>query len=152
MGAVHDGPVLICYDGSEESRRAIDVAAALLTEKRAVVLSLGPIDVVAETYAAAGSGGGDAATRINTEAVAQAEAGAAAARQAGFRAEARGELESVTWRGIVEIAQELDSAVIVVGSRGLSRIREVVEGSVSHDVAEHAGRPVLIVPAAHDRR
>jgi nucleotide-binding universal stress UspA family protein len=152
MFSVQDGPVLICYDGSDESRHAIKVAAALLAEKRAVVLSLGPLDLVAETYAAAGSGGADAATMLKAEAVAQAEAGATAARAAGFRAEARGELEAVTWRGIVEIAQELDAPVIVVGSRGLSRLREIVEESVSHQVAEHAGRPVLIVPAARDPR
>jgi nucleotide-binding universal stress UspA family protein len=36
--------------------------------------------------------------------------------------------------------------VIVLGSRGLTGVREAFEGSVSHDVAEHAGRPVLIVP------
>jgi nucleotide-binding universal stress UspA family protein len=36
--------------------------------------------------------------------------------------------------------------VIVVGSRGLTGLRELFEGSVSHDVAEHACRPVLIVP------
>jgi nucleotide-binding universal stress UspA family protein len=38
--------------------------------------------------------------------------------------------------------------VIVLGSRGLSGAREVLVGSVSHDVAEHSGRPVLIVPPA----
>jgi nucleotide-binding universal stress UspA family protein len=36
--------------------------------------------------------------------------------------------------------------VIVIGSRGLSGAKEVFEGSVSHQVAEHARRPVLIVP------
>jgi nucleotide-binding universal stress UspA family protein len=35
--------------------------------------------------------------------------------------------------------------VIVIGSRGLSGLREALDGGVSHQVAEHAGRPVLIV-------
>jgi nucleotide-binding universal stress UspA family protein len=43
---------------------------------------------------------------------------------------------------------EIDAAVIVTGSRGLRAVSELFEGSVSHDVAEHAGRPVLIVPPA----
>jgi len=40
--------------------------------------------------------------------------------------------------------------VIVIGSRGLSGARELFEGSMSHEVAEHAGRPVLILPPARD--
>jgi nucleotide-binding universal stress UspA family protein len=54
------------------------------------------------------------------------------ARSAGFEAEPRGELASSTWQAIVDVADELDAAVIVI--------------SVSQQVAEHAGRPVLIVP------
>jgi nucleotide-binding universal stress UspA family protein len=41
--------------------------------------------------------------------------------------------------------------VIVIGSRGLNGLREIVEGSLSHEVAQHAGRPVLIVPPRDDR-
>jgi nucleotide-binding universal stress UspA family protein len=36
--------------------------------------------------------------------------------------------------------------VIVVGSRGLQGLRGFVAGSISHDVAQHARRPVLVVP------
>jgi hypothetical protein len=43
-------------------------------------------------------------------------------------------------------------AVIVLGSRGLQGAREVFEGSISHQVAEHAGRPVLIVPPPNGDR
>ena len=49
------------------------------------------------------------------------------------------------------MADEIDAAVIVLGSRGLKGIRERFEGSVSHEVAEHVGRPVLIVPPANGR-
>jgi nucleotide-binding universal stress UspA family protein len=37
-----------------------------------------------------------------------------------------------------------------MGSRGLNGARELFEGSLSHQVAEHAGRPVLIVPPPQD--
>lgn len=53
--------------------------------------------------------------------------------------------------GIVDVADEIDAAVIVLGSRGLKGIREQFEGRFSHEVAEHAGRPVLIVPPANGR-
>jgi len=38
----------------------------------------------------------------------------------------------------------------VMGTRGLTGIRELLDGSLSHQVAEHSGRPVLIVPPPHD--
>ena len=51
-----------------------------------------------------------------------------------------------TWRGVVGVADEIGAAVIVLGSRGLTGVRELLEGSLSHEVAEHARRPVLVVP------
>jgi universal stress protein family protein len=54
--------------------------------------------------------------------------------------------------GIVDVAGELDAAVIVIGSRGLSGLKEILDGSLSHQVAEHAGRSVLIVPPPRDGR
>jgi nucleotide-binding universal stress UspA family protein len=56
-----------------------------------------------------------------------------------------------TWEAIVDVADEIDAAVIVLGSRGLKGIREQVAGSVSHEVAEHSRRPVLIVPPTNER-
>ena len=47
---------------------------------------------------------------------------------------------------MVELADEIGAAAIVLGSRGLTGARELLKGSFSHEVAEHAGRPVLIVP------
>jgi nucleotide-binding universal stress UspA family protein len=76
----------------------------------------------------------------------RAERGAELARRAGFAAEARAELSAPTWEGIVDLANEIEAAVIVIGSRGLKGVRERLEGSVSHEVAEHARRPVLVVP------
>ena len=77
-----------------------------------------------------------------------AEAGASHARRAGLEAEARATIASTTWQGIVDVADELDATAIVIGSRGLGGLREFARGSVSHDVATHARRPVLIVPPA----
>jgi nucleotide-binding universal stress UspA family protein len=142
---VAQGPVLLCYDGFEPSRHAIAAAAGLLTEKRAVVLNVGPLEVVAEAYAAAGSGAADTSIAASEQAAAVAEAGAAEARRVGFRAESRSEVDTPVWRAIVDVADELDASVIVLGSEGLTGLREVLEGSVSHAVAAHAGRPVLVV-------
>lgn len=79
-----------------------------------------------------------------------ASRGAVVARAVGFGAEARSALGARTWEGIVDVADELDAAAIVIGSRGLSRLREIAEGSLSHQIAEHAGRPVLMGPPPND--
>lgn len=47
--------------------------------------------------------------------------------------------------GIVELAKEGSFDLIVMGARGLSKLKELVLGSVSHGVTLHAPCPVLIV-------
>jgi nucleotide-binding universal stress UspA family protein len=148
-----DAPILICYDGSADSDRAIDAAAALLGPRRAVVVDVGPKMTPAESAAALSSVvPGTAFEDLNTDsALEKARAGADRARKAGFEAESRAELVEPFWEGIVYVGDEIDASVIVLGARGLKGIREQLEGSVSHDVAEHAGRPVLIVPPTSRR-
>jgi nucleotide-binding universal stress UspA family protein len=143
-----DGPILICYAGTEEDRHAIDAAGALLGGRRAVVLNVAPAMTPAESFAAATSVvPGNAFEGLNTAgSLEHARGGAELAVRAGFEADARGDTAPSTWEGIVEVADEIDAAVIVIGSRRLVPIRRLFERSVSHDVSEHARRPVLIVP------
>jgi nucleotide-binding universal stress UspA family protein len=150
---MNDAPILICYDGSDDAQRAIDAAADLLGPRSAVVLDIGPPLTAAESLAVmAPVTPGAAFEELNEDDARQrAQAGAEQARHAGFDAEARANLAAPTWEGIVDVADTIDAAVIVLGSRGLKGAREVFEGSVSHDVAEHAGRPVLIVPPPRER-
>jgi nucleotide-binding universal stress UspA family protein len=145
---MNEAPILICYDGSDGAQRAIDAAALLLGPRRAVVLDVGPPLTIAESViVTAPVTPGAAFEELNKDdALQRSRAGAELARRAGFVAEARAGLAAPTWEGIVDAADEIDAAVIVLGSRGLKGAREVFEGSVSHDLAEHAGRPVLIVP------
>jgi nucleotide-binding universal stress UspA family protein len=147
-------PILICYDGSDGAHRAIDAAAALLGPRRAIVLDLGPPLTAAESFAVmAPVAPGAAFEELNEDdALRRARTGAERARRAGFDAEAQGGVAAPTWEGIVDVADSIDAAVIVVGSRGLDGARELFEGSISHQVAEHAGRPVLIVPPPNEHR
>jgi nucleotide-binding universal stress UspA family protein len=158
-GAVHDhidvddAPILIGYDGSEGARHAIDVAAALLGPRRAIVLDIGPLLTAAQSIAVLTPvSPAIAFEEENVEdALARAREGAEHAGRAGFAAEARGTVDSPTWEAIVDAAAADDVAVIVLGTRGLEGARGALAGSVSHQVAEHAGRPVLIVPPADNR-
>ena len=145
---MNDAPILICYDGSAAAVRAIETAAALLGPRRAVVLDVASSMTVAESVAAPYSAMAGAAVEETyaAEAARIADEGTEIARSSGFDAVARRTRAVPTWEGIVEIADELDAPVIVVGSRGLRGLNEALHGSVSHQVAAHAGRPVLIVP------
>jgi nucleotide-binding universal stress UspA family protein len=46
---------------------------------------------------------------------------------------------------IVALAEELQADLIVMGSRGLGRVRRALMGSVSDSVVRHAHCPVLVV-------
>lgn len=48
---------------------------------------------------------------------------------------------------IVELAEEVDAGLVVLGSRGLGGIQRSLMGGVSDSVVRHAGCPVLIVRA-----
>jgi nucleotide-binding universal stress UspA family protein len=141
-------PILICYDGSQSAEHSFRAAAALLAGRTAIVVDIAPLLTGVEAYAAVSPGINVALLEQEnlTNAMERAKQGAELARRAGFDAEARAELSAPTWQGIVDLANEIDAAVIVIGSRGLTGIRERLEGSVSHEVAEHAHRPVLVVP------
>jgi nucleotide-binding universal stress UspA family protein len=147
---MNDSPILICYDGSEGARRAIDTAAALLGPRHAVVLDVAPPLTRAESIASVTAVPLAPFEDLNLDdAVVGATEGADRARSAGFDAVARGDIAAPTWKGVVVVADEIDAAVIVTGTRGLNGAQELFDGSLSHDVARHAGRPVLIVPPPH---
>lgn len=54
-------------------------------------------------------------------------------------------IEGSPAEAIISVARTRASAVIIMGSRGLSNIAELVLGSTSHNVVSHAPCPVLIV-------
>ncbi len=54
-------------------------------------------------------------------------------------------IEGSPAEAIINVARTRSSTVIVMGSRGLSSIVELVLGSTSHKVVSHAPCPVLIV-------
>ena len=146
--------ILICYDGSESVEHSFNAAAGVLAIRKAIVADIGPVLTEIESYAAVMPGSDIAfLEQANLDAALErAERGAELARRAGFDAEARAELSAPTWEGIVDLADEVDAAVIVIGSCGLTGLRERLKRSVSHQVAEHSRRPVLIITPHHEHR
>ena len=155
MPSVPDpGPVLFCYDGSEESRRALGAATGLIAPKeQAVVLTVWqPLTARLTESGGFGVSTLEAAEEVDDRerdaAREAAEEGARRVTEAGFAATSRiDQALSGVWRTIIDVADELDAALIVCGTRGRGSLRSALLGSTSHDVLQHAGRPVLISPA-----
>ncbi len=146
----NDRPVLICFDRSASAQHAIDVAASLLGKRRAVVLTVwsSPIGMAVHGMGAAEAEYEKDQQRRASDSAAE---GCKRARAAGLDAvplAARGIPEEGTARAILDIAADQDANLIVLGARGLSGLRSLILGSVSHGVVNHAHRPVLVVPDA----
>jgi len=53
-------------------------------------------------------------------------------------------------QGLVELAEQIDARVIVVGTRGESPLRGALLGSTPHKLLGLSDRPVLVVPTDHE--
>jgi nucleotide-binding universal stress UspA family protein len=137
-----DQPILLCYDGSDDAFRAIEFAGSLFPGRSAVVLS------VWEHYSVLSG-----VQRVDDSLVQEATEALAAdgcdrARAAGFTATpAAVQAHHGVAEAIIDAADEHDAMLVVMGTRGNTGIRSLLLGSVSHGVAHHAHRPLLIVPS-----
>jgi nucleotide-binding universal stress UspA family protein len=141
-------PIMLCYDRSDDSRRAIATAAQLVPGAAAVVLHVWrPVAGMAMAYAIVPAGAYDEA-ELRRAAERIAQEGAEIAREAGLSAEPRASEATLEpdWETILRAAEQHDARLIVLGARGMSGLRSLVLGSVSHGVAQHSHRPVLVVP------
>jgi nucleotide-binding universal stress UspA family protein len=144
-------PVLFCFDGSDGSRTALTAAAEWIKPADAVVLTVWTPAAVqlarAGSFIVAIPNEGEVDEREAASAQQIAEEGAAGARRRGYNAIARvvQSNESVA-KTIDEVAEEIDAGLIVCGQRGRGVIGSALLGSVSHALAAHTKRPVLIAP------
>jgi nucleotide-binding universal stress UspA family protein len=145
--------ILIAYDGSADAQAAIDTAGQLMKGQPATVLTVWEqlSDLVART------GAGMAIGEIDFESVdkssedqarERAEEGAERAKRAGLDSRARTSVrESSIAATVLAQADEVGAQVIVMGTRGLTGLKSLLLGSVSHGVLQHADRPVVVVPS-----
>jgi nucleotide-binding universal stress UspA family protein len=136
------GAIVIGYDGSDASKRALDTAIELGKP-------LGDDLVAVFGYAPPGIWGGEIAD--HEEAI--AELGERLMNEAQSRAVREGvdlELEMIAKRGaqaLLQAAEERDARMIVVGNASESPLKGAILGSTPNKLLHIANRPVLVVPA-----
>jgi len=147
--------ILICYDGSEDARAAIERAGALFPGQAATVLTIWQPFI--EVVARAGVGFGVTPAIPNSDRIDEAsqeraqevvQEGVELARAAGLDAQPHVSAQATTTaRAILEQANSLGANAIVMGSRGLTGVKSLLLGSVSHEVIHDADRTVVVVPS-----
>ena len=149
--------ILLPYDGSADARAAITRVAHAMPGDEVTVLTVWEpfAQTMARNSMGMSAGGGYAAVDSETvdedlRAAARATAaeGAQRATDAGLVAETRiesryGDVATT----ILSVADDLDTDIIAMGTRGRGGLKALLLGSVSHAVAQHADRAVLLVPA-----
>jgi nucleotide-binding universal stress UspA family protein len=149
--ATADGPLLLCYDGSDPAKHAISSAAELCTTRPALVLHLWE-SWATEAPALAGASAAVHGMCTELDEIADEQSadcmrdGVELARQADFQAEGLSERATgPMWQAVLDAADEHDCSGIVAGSRGLTGISAAL-GSVSNGIVHHSRLPVLVVP------
>lgn len=136
-----------------DAQSAVDLAGDLMSGEPTTVLSVWEpfVDVMARTGLGVGPGVVDfeALDKAYEESARERAAeGAQRAARAGLNAQPRSRARHATLAAtILAEADEVGASAIVLGSRGLTGVKSLLLGSVSHAVLQHADRPVIVVPS-----
>jgi len=134
--------VLVAYDGSDHSQKALDLAAKIVRCSDGKLKVLFAFDKVPTIF------GDDETEHFIERAMSKGRdiLGAAAAHlsEAGIEF-STAIVEGPAAEAILRYAQAEGCDLIVMGSRGLGMVQGLLLGSVSYRVLHHAQIPVLIV-------
>jgi len=139
--------VIVGVDGSSNAQRALEVAVDMVADD-------GTVHVVTAHHATSSRGTADLLASIPEEfrntfdmlAVPRGQLEDAKAFLVRNEVEHRGHLVEGHPAGeILDLADEVDADLIIVGSRGLGRATRFIRGSVSSRVATHAKTSFMVI-------
>jgi len=140
------GPVLFAYDGCDLAKLAIERAGRQLALGRDALIvcvwqtnDLGFLPVNDRHLNASDAG------EVRAAAEETAAHGASLAQAAGFRPEGMAIAAAPTWKGIVEVAEQRNASLIVLGPHRRSGLVGHLIGSVTAAVMAHSTTSVLLV-------
>jgi len=147
--------ILLCYDGSDDAKAAVDRAAKLFPHAPVTVLAVWEryVEMITQSgfglaYAPPVTDVEEIDAAVEEQARVTAQEGADRLRHAGITVEPRVEARRTSVAAtILAVADEIDAEAIVLGTRGRGGIKSLLLGSVSHAVVQHATRPVVVVPS-----
>ena len=147
--------MVIAYDGTPNSRRAVRYAGTFLTPIGPSFSRCGrrcaPVRIRCRSTSTGHPIPRDPQMRDSDIAFTDAQRtnleGTELALAAGLAAEPLCiAVVGTVWRTIIDTADNLDADLIVTGTRGTTGLRSLMQSSVADRVLRHGRRPVLIVP------
>ena len=133
--------IVVGFDGSEQSRKALERAADIANQATLAVVCAADVAKLMRDPAGGASPVDPADAEARTKALAEAREYLEGRGIKGVFVEGHGNPADV----IVQEAEESGADLIVVGTRGLNAARRLVMGSVSTNVVHHAPCDVLVV-------
>jgi len=137
--------IIVAYDGSLSAVKALDTAIELVENKQAEKLTI--VHVYSVPYMAIADSIVSVPNSVQQEWLERAQSLLADASKKTEQLPYASTviLEGSPAEAILQYAEQNGGNLIVIGSRGLGGLREFMMGSVSHNIAQHARIPVLII-------
>lgn len=136
--------ILVPVDGSDNSKRALDEALSMAKGTGASITIIHVIDLPPTVYVESQKLLDQLTAKFRQESARVLDDYKAIAEKRGAKTEAV-VMEGDPAEEIVRYANDGNFGMIVMGSRGLGKLKEIVLGSTSRKVLHNAKCPVLIV-------
>ena len=136
------GRIVVAVDGSEPSTRAAAMAERIAARVDFEVVVVHILEVV---YSGAAVWTPDT-TEAQARELVEGAAGGMTARGIQARGVVREAPQGRVAKELLDVARQEEAEVVVVGSRGRSRLESALLGSTAYRIVHLSERPVLIVP------